>query len=151
MLKIVSRILGAVVVVTVVTVASVCVADDGKFVAPAAPSGSVVSITKVTWGLTYPGGVGTFRVTVGSTGPIAAGAVWAQAISPGAPTLQGPIGGVAKPGASGSAQVPGTGNGRCYNVVLAIEPDSSSSGVRLDPKNSSRRVCLDPDGAGIYN
>ena len=150
MLKIVSRILGAVVVVTAVTVASVCVADDDKFAPPAPPSGSVVSITRVTWGLTYPGGVGTFRVTVASTGALPAGAVWAQAISPGAPTLQAPIGG-AKPGAFGSAQVPGTGNGRCYNVVLAIEPDSAGSGVRLDPKNSSRRVCLDPDGAGIYN
>jgi len=150
MSKSVSYLVRALAVASVLTVASVAVADDSKLL-PAAPPATVVSIQKVTWGLTYPGGVGTFRVTVSSTGTFRAGAVWAQAISPGAPTVQGPIGGVFKPGASALGQVPGTGNGRCYNIVLAIEPDSSGSGVRLDPKNSSRRVCLDPDGAGIYN
>jgi len=151
MFKVTSCIVRGLLVASVLTVASVSFADDSKGVLPAPTSSTVVGITKVTWGLTYPGGVGTFRVTVSSTGPVRAGAVWAQAISSGAPTVQGPIGAVYKPGASASAQVSGTGNGRCYDVVLAIEPDSAGSGVKLDPKNSSRRVCLDPDGAGIYN
>ncbi len=151
MSNLVSRTVSGLALVSVLTLASVCMAGDAKVVSPAVPSGPVVSITRVTWGLTYPGGVGAFRVTVGSTGALRAGAVWAQAVSPGTPTLQAAVGGVAKPGAVGVAQIPGTGNGRCYDVVLAIEPDSASSGVRLDPKNSTRRVCLDPDGAGIYH
>jgi hypothetical protein len=109
---------------------------------------TVVSITNVTWSLTNPGGVGTFRVTVGSTGALPAGRVWAQASSPGAPTIQGPIG-AAKVGGYGSGDVRGTANGRCYVVKLAVEPDSTSLGIKLDPKNSSRKVCLDPDGKGI--
>lgn len=151
MKKALSCLVRGVVVAAVVTVASVAVADNSKVAPAAPPAPTLVGIQRVTWGLTYPGGVGTFRVTVSSTGPFRAGAVWVQAISPGTATVQGPIGAVFKPGASAVAQVPGTGNGRCYNIVLAIEPDSAGSGVTLDPKNSSRRVCLDPDGAGIYN
>lgn len=115
---------------------------------PLQATSTVVSLNNVTWSLTNPGGVGTFRVTVGSSGALRAGSVWAQASSAGAPTVQGAIG-AAKPGGFGNGDVRGTANGRCYVVKLAVEPDSSSLGIKLDPKNSSRKVCLDPDGKGI--
>ena len=146
----ISYVLGAVVALSALTVVSVAVAGD-KVVAAPAPV-SVVGISRVTWSLVSPGGVGTFRVTVSSTGPVRSGAVWVQARSPGAPTLQGPVGSAAKAGYFGGvATAGGTANGRCYDVVLAIEPDSSGAGIVIDPKNSTRRVCLDPDGAGIFN
>jgi hypothetical protein len=147
MLKSVSKIVGMFAAISVLSVATMASAD-GK-AAPAPPN--VVAITNVTWGLAMPGGVGTFRVTVSSSATLRAGAVWVQAVSAGAPTLQGPIGAVAKPGSLGAASVAGTANGRCYTVKLAIEPDSSGAGITLDPKNSSRKVCLDPDGTGIVH
>jgi hypothetical protein len=144
----ISYVLGTVVALSALTFVSVAVAGD-KVVAAPAPV-SVVGISRVTWSLVSPGGVGTFRVTVTSTGPVRSGAVWVQARSPGAPTLQGPVG--AKPGyLGGVGTAGGTANGRCYDVVLAMEPDSSGAGIVIDPKNSTRRVCLDPDGAGIFN
>ncbi len=97
------------------------------------------------------GGVGTFRVKVSSSATLRAGAVWVQAVSAGAPTIQGPIGAVAKPGSIGAGSVGGTANGRCYTVKLVIEPDSTGAGITLDPKNSSRKVCLYPDGTGIVH
>lgn len=138
MVKVLSRAVGGLVLASLSAVA-----------VPSSAGGSVVSIEKVTWSLTNPGGVGTFRVVVASSGTLKAGSVWAQASSPGAATIQGPIGAVAKPGAYGTGEVKGTANGRCYLVKLAIEPDSSTLGIKLDPKNSSRKVCLDPDGTGI--
>lgn len=154
MSKIVSLVLGGFVIAASLTLGSGSFAGDSKVVvasAPPAPPSTVVGIARVTWGLSTPGGVGTFRVAVTSTGPLRAGAVWVQAVSPGAPTLQGPVGAAAKPSFSAVGAAAGTANGRCYDVVLAIEPDSASAGIALDPKNSRRRVCLDPDGAGIYN
>ena len=148
MLRRISNVLGALVALSALTLVSVAVAGD-KVVAAPAPV-SVVGISRVTWSLVSPGGVGTFRVTVTSTGPVRSGAVWVQARSPGAPTLQGPVG--AKAGALGGVGTAGgTANGRCYDVVLAMEPDSSGAGIVIDSKNSTRRVCLDPDGAGIFN
>lgn len=142
----VSRIVGTFAAISVLSVATMASAD-GK-VAPAPPN--VVAITNVTWGLVMPGGVGTFRVTVSSSATLRAGTVWAQAVSAGAPTIQGPIGAAAKAGLlGGAASVAGTANGRCYMVKLVIEPDSAGAGITLDPKNSSRKVCLDPDGTGI--
>ena len=151
MSKVVSLVVGGFVVAASITLGSGSFAGDSKVVVAPTPPSNVVGIARVTWALSSPGGVGTFRVAVTSTGPLRAGAVWVQAISPGAPTLQGPVGAAAKPSFFAVGATAGTANGRCYDVVLAVEPDSASSGITLDPKNSRRRVCLDPDGAGIYN
>ncbi len=110
----------------------------------------VVGITGVTWALSNPGGVGTFRVTIANTGGVALqpNAVWAQAVSAGATTIQGGFPG-AKAGTSSSINLSPTSSGRCYVISLVIEPDSATQGISITPKAASTKVCLDPDGKGI--
>ena len=118
--------------------------------AGAALAGPTVSISNVRWALANPGGVGTFTVTVKSTGAAPAKAVWPQAVSPGATTIQGGAGAFTKANAfTSTALLAPTAGGRCYTITLGIEPDSAVYGIIIDPKLGSRRVCLDPDGKGI--
>ena len=119
-------------------------------VASAAQAGPTVGIANVTWALVSPGGVGTFTVSVRNMGPgsLPSGAVWVQAVSPGATTIQGPVAG-AKATMSANAAVAPTAGGRCYTVTLRVEPDSKQYAIMIDKATGSRRVCLDPDGTGI--